>query len=176
MMRIYLSLIGIVLTLISCASGTSMQKYYIEHQDENNFRAIDIPASTIQLKDNASPQAKQAYKTIKKFNVLAFVKDSSNEVEFKEEKQRVKTILKNKKYKELMRIKDKGRNLIVKYEGTEDAIDEVYLFASDKNQGFAVVRVIGDGMKPEYLSILLKNIKSIDSDIDAFKKLGDLLK
>jgi len=166
----------IAISIISCASEASMQKYYIDHQEHKNFRAIDVPASVISLKDNASPEAVAAYNSLKKFNVLAFVKDESNAAAFKAEQLKVKTILKDKKYNELLRIKDKGRNIIVKYEGTEELIDEVYLYASDKDMGFALVRVLGNKMKPEHLSLLLKSIKTFDKESDALEQLGMLLK
>ena len=167
-------MLTLVITIFSCASEASMQKYYIDHQDQKSFRAIDIPASVITIKDDASPDAKAAFKSLKKLNVLAFVKNESNVIEFNKEQQNVKTILKDKRYNELMRIKDKGMNLVIKYEGTDDAIDEVYIYASDKDKGFAVVRMLGENMKPEHLAVLMKSIKDIDND--SFKDFGSLIK
>ncbi len=173
---IYVGLLSLVITIFSCASEASMQKYYIDHQNDKSFRAIDIPASIISLKEDASPEAKKAFESLKKFNILAFIKDDVNIAEFKAEQLKVKKILKDNKYQELMRIKDKGRNLIIKYEGTEDAIDEVYLYAADKAQGFALVRVLGDNMKPEHVGLIMKSIKDIDKDSDALKQLSGMIK
>ena len=84
--------------LISCASAPSLQKYYIDSQDNKNFISLDVPASIINLKENVSPEVEGALSSLKKFNILAFKKDDTNGTEFKVEEEKVKAILKNPKF------------------------------------------------------------------------------
>jgi hypothetical protein len=164
----------LAVAMYSCASGPSLQKYYIDKQEDENFIAIDLPASIISLKDNVAPEVQEALSSLKKLNVLAFKKTKNNASAYKLEEQKVKTILNNDSFIELMRIKDKGRNIILKYEGNDDTIDEVIVYASDKNQGFALVRVLGENMEPAKIMSLVKNIQDINSD--GLKQLKGFLK
>lgn len=163
-----------VMLLTSCADQHSLQKYYVDNQDNADFISIDIPASVITLKDNVSAEDQEALKSLKKMNILAFKKNDTNGAEFLSEENKVKSILKNDKYIELMKFKDKGRNVVVKYEGDDNEIDEVVVFASDKEKGFALVRVLGDNMQPAKIANLAKNIADIDAD--GLKQFEGLLK
>lgn len=164
----------LMMILASCADQHSLQKYYVDNQDNADFISIDIPASVITLKENVSAEDQEALKSLKKMNILAFKKNDTNGAEFLSEENKVKSILKNDKYKELMKFKDKGRNVVVKYEGDNNEIDEVVVFASDKEKGFALVRVLGDNMQPAKIASLAKNIADIDAD--GLKQFEGLLK
>ena len=107
----YIVILAIAVTSASCGSEASLQKYYIDNQDNKNFLSIDIPASIISLKDDVSPEAVEAYKSLKKMNVLAFKKNETNGAEYEIEKKKLKSILKNDSFIELMRMNDKGRNV-----------------------------------------------------------------
>ncbi len=171
-----LSISIITLLFVSCASSPSLQKYYIDNQDDKNFVSLDLPASLVSLKDDASPEAQQTLASIKKLNVLAFVKDENNEAQYAVENTKVKTIIKDGKYVELLRVKDKGRNIVIKYEGNEDdeTLDELIVYANDKSMGFALVRVLGDKMEPGKILKMVNEIGDIDGD--SFKGLKDLAK
>ncbi len=172
----YIILIAIAIATLSCGSEASLQKYYIDSQENENFISVDVPASIIKLKDDVSPEAKAAYKSLKKMNVLAFTKNDTNLAEYKIENEKVKRILKNDKFKELFRMKDKGRNILVKYEGDDVSMDEVIVYASDKEQGFALVRILGDEMTPEKIMKLGESIKDIDSGNFGLKQLEGFIK
>jgi len=157
---------------ISCGSEASLQKYYIDSQEDKNFISLDVPASVLKLKEGVAQEDKEALESLKKFNILAFKVDDTNKAQYDTEKQKVKAILKNPKFKELMRAKDKGINFIIKYEGDDELIDEVIVYASDKTKGFALVRVLGDKMDPAKIMKLANNIREVDSD--GFKQLEGL--
>ena len=169
-----LGLIALLGIMVSCASGPSLQKYYIDNEGDKNFRQFDIPASVLTLKTDVSPEAKEALASLKKLNILAFIKDDTNEKAYQAEDQNVKAILKNNKFKELVRINDKGRNIIVKYEGDDDTMDEVIIYAKDKSLGFALVRVLGEKMDPAKFMQLANSIGEVDGD--GLKQLEGLFK
>ena len=171
-----LSISIVMLLFASCGSSPSLQKYYIDNQDDDNFISLDLPASLVSLKDDASAEAQSTLASIKKLNVLAFVKNKANEAQYALEKAKVKAIIKDNKYVELIRFKDKGRDVIVKYEGSEEdnSIDELVVYGNDKSQGFALVRVLGDKMEPGKILKMMNEIGDIDGD--GFKGLKDLAK
>tara|TARA_R110002073_G_scaffold72537_1_gene177330 strand:- start:327216 stop:327761 length:546 start_codon:yes stop_codon:yes gene_type:complete len=172
----YLVIVVLAIVSVSCSSEASLQKYYIDSQEDKNFLSIDIPASIISLKDEVSPEAAEAYKSLRKMNLLAFKKNEVNEAEFLIEKKKVSAILKNNKFKELMRMKDKGRDIVIKYEGDDESMDEVIVYASDKTQGFALVRILGDNMKPEKIMKLIGDVQDIDGGSSMVKQLQGFIK
>ena len=87
---------------MACNNQPSIQEYYVEKQQNDNFIALDLPASLLKLDENASKETKETLNTIKKLNVLAFKVTEANKKDFDGEYAQVKTILKGKKYNELI--------------------------------------------------------------------------
>ena len=173
----YISLILLVFTLlVSCDKEQSIQQFYVDSEENQNYLMLDIPTSIISLPADATPKAKQAYESIDKVNLLAFKINDTNKMDFQTEKAKVKKILKNPEYIELMRMNSNGRNIVAKYIGDENSVEEMILFASDKTQGFALARVLGDDMKPENMIALLNNIKDINKDSEVFGQLEKFFK
>ena len=87
-----------------------------------------------------------------------------NEAEYKAELAKVQSILKDDRYEELFRGGNStdGR-IVVKYIGTDTTIDELILFGSANNKGFAIVRVLGDNMEPAKIMKLGNVIKDATS-------------
>jgi len=167
--------IAVALLTIACDTNPSLQKYYVDSKENSEFISIDLPSSILQLKDTeVSDDIKNTLETIKKVNFLALQLNETNKELFTSEKQKVKDILKNPKYKQLMRMNMGNGNVSVNYLGAEDAIDEVIIFGSDNKKGFAVVRVIGENMNPANILKLTQELK-MDGDSDQLKQLGGLL-
>ena len=103
---------------------------------------------------------------------MGYKYDESNEAEYNAELAKVKTILKSKKYSDLMEFNDKSAKISVKYLGDGDESDEFIVFASSKDMGFGIVRILGDKMSPEKMITLADAMKN--SDIDE-SQLGDLM-
>jgi len=162
------------IVFMACNKQPSIQEYYVEKQQNDNFIAIDLPASLLKLDENASEETKETLATIKKLNVLAFKINDGNKMDFDSEYAQVKAILKGKQYNELMRMKHENINIIINYEGDEEAVDEFILFASDKDQGFALARVLGDKMQPEKMIKMANDFKNIEKDDAAFAQLAEI--
>ena len=158
----------------ACNKQPSIQEYYVEKQENNNFIAIDLPASLIKLGDEASQETKETLATIKKLNVIAFQINEDNKNDYDAEFAQIKAILKGNQYNELMRMKHENINIIINYEGSEDAVDEFILFASDKEKGFALARVLGDKMQPDKIIKMAEDFQNIDHDDAAFSQLTEL--
>ncbi len=153
-----------VMVLSSCNKEETLQEYFINSQENENFMSIDIPSSIISLKDDVPEETREAFNSLKKLNILAFKKDEKNKEAYKTEKRKIENILKSNDFNELIRIKHKNAHIMVKYLGDDDRIDEFIIYGSDDQRGFAVARVIGKDMEPDKIIKMIKNIDKIDED------------
>lgn len=166
--------IFLLIGMSSCDSSQSLQEYIVEKQQDNSFISIDIPSSILTLKDeNTSDETLKAIKSIKKFNFLGMQLSEENKDAYIIEKQHIKDIISNKKFKEIFRVKTGNSEVTVKYLGEEDNIDEVVFFGADSEKGLALVRVTGDNMNPAEMVQLLNKI-NIDKDSNEFKSLSSI--
>ena len=170
---VYTVILSFLMT--SCDSKKSLQEYYVEKQSNDNFIALDLPASLINLNENVSEESQKTIKTLKKLNILAFKLDDDNKDEFTRESKEIKEVLSNKKFNDLMRGKHENISFAIKYLGEEDKIDEIVLFASESSKGFIIARILGDGMQPAQIIKLMKDVEKFDTDNPAFSQIGDLL-
>ncbi len=168
-----IAILGLVM-FTACNNQKTIQEYYVEKQESNDFIAIDLPASIVDVSENASEETKATMKTIKKLNVLAFKLDENNKAEYEKEQAAVKQILKSDQYNELMRMKHEGMNIVINYQGSDEAVDEFILFASDENKGFALARILGDKMEPAKIMKMAEDMKNLDADGSALAELGDM--
>jgi len=94
----------LITTLASCNQGLTLQTYYVDNELKPGFTSLDIPTSFLELdEDDLTAEQLEAYESIDKLNMLAFVVDENNKEQFETEVTHVKTILKDPKYEELMR-------------------------------------------------------------------------
>lgn len=154
-----------VVTLASCNSGTTLQSYFVDNQESRNFISQDVPLSMIKLdKTNFTEDQKEAYNSVSKLNFLGYKTSETDTETFKTELAKVKTILNDNKYKDLMEFSDKGNKVVVKYIGTENEADEVIILGSSKELGFAIVRVLGSDMSPDKMVTLVSAMQSANVD------------
>lgn len=171
-----LLLIG-VLILSSCSSQQSLQEYYIDNTENRNFLAFDIPTSILNLDAVELDQEQQiAYESLKKLNILAFKKTADNEASYKQEKVKVKAILANDDYQELMKMNTGFGSASIQFKGADDAIDEVIIFGDNKDKGFALVRVLGKDMNPAHFAQLLQALEKSDFNGEGLGDLGEFFK
>ena len=75
-----------------------------------------------------------------------------------------------------MRMKHEGVNVMIKFQGSDEAIDEFILFAADQEKGFALARVLGDKMEPAKIMKMMNDIKNVDAEGTALTQLEDMFK
>ncbi|MEM1339262.1 MAG: DUF4252 domain-containing protein [Bacteroidota bacterium] len=167
----------LVVLLASCASQQSLQEYYVDNQENPNFISLDIPASILKMEEVELTEVQQeAVESLRKFNLLAFKKTSENEAEYQLEKAKVKQILKGDDFIELMKINSTYGKGVIKYLGEDDAIDEVIIYGDSKEQGFALVRVLGKNMNPAQIIQLMQAIQKSDYNGEGLGEIGKFLK
>jgi trehalose-6-phosphatase len=62
----------------------------------------------------------------------------------------------------------------LKYLGEEDAIDEIIVFASDDEKGFALFRLLGKKMEPAKMMKLMTAIEKRDLDVSKLESIGNI--
>ncbi len=167
----------ILLLLVSCNSSMSLQEYYVNKSENSNFISLDVPASILNLQDTElSDSQREALESLRKLNVLAFKINDTNLAEYEAEKATVNSILEGEQFVELMKLKSQYGRGVIKYIGEEDAIDEVIIYGSSDDKGFAIIRVLGNDMNPAHLIKLVEVIQTADYDAEALGEIGEFLK
>ena len=163
--------------LFSCSNKPTLQKYFVDNMEDKNFIAIDISPSILNLeKVPLSVSEEKALETFDKMNVIAFKNDSLSNTKFKEEDLKIKAILKEETYQELMKFGSGAQAASVYYVGEDDNIDEFVVYAKNTKSGFALVRVLGDNMNPSDIFTLIEVLKKSKIDIEQLKPLEAILK
>jgi len=165
------------LFLLSCNSEPSLQKYFVENSEKKEFISFDISSSIVNIdKTRLTAEQKKALESFDKMNILAYKLDKNNEAQYNTESQKVSQILKGKEYQELMKIGSGKDGASVSYVGSDDNINEFVLFAKRKENGFAVVRILGNNMNPNNIMTMLSVIKSANVDMAQLAPLQGLIK
>jgi hypothetical protein len=177
-MRISLYLAVLVsLFLIGCNKEPTLQKYFVEKSAEKGFVAVDISPSIINMdKTKLTAEQKTALESFDKMNVLIFKLDDKNKSEYDAESQKVTQLLKGKEYQELMKVGSGKDAASISFVGDEDKIDEFVLFAKKRDNGFAVVRVLGNDMNPTNIMNMISLLQKSDLDMEQLKPLQGLIK
>ena len=167
----------VLATLISCDSKPSLQKYFVENTDNKNFIALDVSPSILNVdKTKLSAAQTEALNSFDKMNILAFKANATNKTEFETERAKVKAILKDPKYQELMKFGSGKEGASISYVGSDDNIEEFVVFANRKEMGFAVIRVLGKDMNPNNIMTLMSVLKESKIDMEQLKPLQQLIK
>ena len=171
-----LAVLGLVI-LISCNSEPSLQKYFVENTENKDFIALDVSPDILNVdKAKLSAEQTEALNSFDKMNILAFKANDKNQVQFEAERAKLKAILKNPKYQELMKVGSGKDGASVSFVGTDDNIEEFIIFANRKENGFAVVRVLGKDMNPNSIITLMSVLKESKIDMEQLKPLQQLVK
>lgn len=168
-------ILSIISIFISCDKQKTIQTYIVENQDKPGFMSVDLPMSLIQLNREKVPNdVKDAYKSIKKVNVLGLPYLNNNK-EYEIEKEALSLILNNSTlYKKLMKMDMGGMRASVYYNGNANDINEVIVFGYSKKIGVGVARVIGKSMNPSKI-IQMANYLKIDPGQFGFQQFVQVL-
>ncbi len=165
------------LFLVSCNSEPTLQKYFVENTENKNFIALDVSPNVLNVdKTKLSIAQSDALKSFDKMNVLAFKLNDKNKAEFEIERAKVNLILKDKKYQQLMKFGSGKEGASVSFVGTDEHIEEFVFFANKKENGFAVVRILGKDMNPTSVMTMMSVLQQSNVDLEQLKPLQQLMK
>ena len=163
--------------LLSCNSEPSLQKYFVEKSEDKDFVALDVSPNIINVdKSKLTPEQKTALESFDKMNILAFKLDDKNKAQYEAESKKLSQILKGKEYQELMKVGSGKDGASVSFVGDDEHINEFVLYANKKENGFAVVRVLGKDMNPTTIMNMVSILKESNLDLEQLKPLQELMK
>ena len=124
-----------------------------------------------------SQTERAALASFEKMNILAFKTDSTNSTGYDQEIKEVKAILKDDSYQQLMKAGSGNNGAAIYFVGDDDEhIKEFVILAGKKENGFAVVRVLGNDMNSTHIINMLSLLQKSDVDLDQLKPLQQLMK
>ena len=166
-----------ILLLVGCNSEPLLQKYFVENSENKDFIAVDVSPSILNVDASklTADQAK-ALRSFDKMNILAFKRNDKNQAQFEAERSKVNTILKDKKYQQLMKFGSGKDGASVSYVGDDEHINEFVVYANKKENGFAVVRVLGKDMNPTTIMNMISILKESNLDLEQLKPLQEMMK
>lgn len=174
-LNVFTSALLVLLTLVSCNSEPSLQKYFVQNTDNKDFIALDISPTILNIeKSKLTVEQTEALNSFDKMNILAFKANDKNQAQFETERTKVKAILKNPKYQKLMSFGSGRDGASISYVGTDENIEEFVVFANKKESGFAIVRVLGKNMNPNSIMTLMSVLKESKIDMEQLKPLMEL--
>ncbi|MCA6422324.1 MAG: DUF4252 domain-containing protein [Flavobacterium sp.] len=165
------------LLLLSCDSKPTLQKYFVANLENKDFVALDISTTILNVdKTKLSAEQKLALESFDKMNVLVFKLDENNLAQYEVESQKITQILKDKSYQQLMKVGSGKDGATISFVGDEDNINEFVVFGKSKDNGFAVVRILGNDMNPNNIMTMLSVLKESKIDMEQLAPLKDLIK
>lgn len=165
------------LFLASCNSEPTLQKYFVENTENKDFIAMDVSSSILNLNEaKLSAAQKEALQSFEKMNILAFKLNETNKAQFEAERAKVNLLLKDEKYQQLMKFGSGKEGASVSFVGSDEHIEEFVLFANKKENGFAVVRILGKDMNPTHIMNMISVLQQSNIDLEQLKPLQQLIK
>ena len=177
-MKKLLLLVSCMIMLYSCEDKPTLQKYFVKNTESPKFIALDLASNIIKTDKVAlSETEKAALESFEKMNILAFRADSINTSEYDKEIKEVKAILKDESYQQLMKAGSGNDGAAIYFVGNDDEhIEEFVVLAGKKENGFAVVRVLGNDMNPTHIMNMLSLLQKSQVDMEQLKPLQQLMK
>jgi len=118
----------------------------------------------------------KALQSFDKMNILAFKRNDKNQAQFEAERSKVNAILKDEKYQQLMKFGSGKDGASVSFVGDDEHINEFVVYANKKENGFAVVRVLGKDMNPTSIMNMISILKESNLDLEQLKPLQEMMK
>jgi len=139
--------------------------------------ALDVSPSILNVDASKLTSAQRnALASFEKMNILAFKLNDKNKTQFEIERSKVTAILKDEQYQQLMKFGSGKEGASVSFVGDDEHIQEFVLYANKKENGFAIVRILGKDMNPTAIVTMLSVLKNSKIDLEQLKPLQELLK
>ena len=164
-----------IIFVSSCETKPTLQKYFVKNTESADFVAVDIAPSVINIdKAKLTLDEKAALASFDKMNILAYKTDSTHIEKYDQEIKEVKLLLKNQNYQQLMKVGSGSDGAVIYFLGDATRIDEFVVLANKKENGFAVIRVLGNDMNATNIVSLMSVLQKSNINIDQLKPLQEL--
>ena len=177
MRLIYKTAFFLGLLLVSCNSEPSLQKYFVESTENKDFTVVDLSTNILNVdKTKLSVAQTAAIESFDKINILTFKATDTNKAQFETERAKLEVLLQDKQYQQLMKFSSGTQGASISFVGTDENIEEFIVYANRKENGFAVIRILGKDMNPTNLVNMIGVLQKADIDMEQFKPLQELIK
>ena len=165
-----------IFTVTSCSSDKkSLQEYYVDNQENNDFVLVDVPASLISGSSAfLTKEQNEVLETIRKINIMAYPIKDATSINYQGEKTKLMDILAGDDYEELMKANSDEGSIRLYFKGEEEAIDEVIFFGAEDSKGFILARLLGDDMNISNMMKLAQSMETSDIDVSQFEGIMDI--
>jgi hypothetical protein len=170
-------IVSTLLLLFGCSSKPTLQKYFVENTESSDFVVIDLTPKMLKIDETKlNATQKEALASFEKINVLAFKINDKNKSQYDAERAKVKAILKDPQYEQLMKFGSGNQGAQISVLGEGEHINEIVIFGNKNENGFAVARVLGKDMNPNAIIEMMGLLKEGNISLDQLKPLQDLMK
>lgn len=153
-----------------------MERYFVSKSDDKDYVVLDLSPGILNAdKSKLTTEQRDALGSFDKLNILAFRLTDKNRSQFQKEVNMVSSILKDEKYEQLMKFGHGQEGVTVKCVGDNEHINEFVLFANRKENGFAIVRVLGEDMNPRTIINLITVLRTSDLDWEQLKPIQNIM-
>ncbi|MBN97022.1 MAG: hypothetical protein CMC56_03800 [Flavobacteriaceae bacterium] len=156
----------ICLLLLACNSESTLQSYFVDHQESAAFISVDLPISFLKIDSKEINQSQtNAIESIDKLNMLGYSIKSGQKEVYSAEVAVLTKLLQDEKYNELISFgNSKEGRVRIYYIGDDSSIDEFVVFTTSIDIGFAVIRVLGNEMNLSEIMQLGPIIDKLDTE------------
>ena len=156
----------ICLLLLACNSKSTLESYFVDHQESAAFISLDLPITFLKIDSKEINQSQtNAIESIDKLNMLGYSIKSGQKEVYSAEVTVLKKLLQDEKYNELISFgNSKEGRVRIYYIGEGSSIDEFVVFTTSIDIGFAVIRVLGNEMNLSEIMQLGPIIDKLDTE------------
>ena len=176
MKRFFLAVLGLVVFMFSCQPSMTLQRYFLESQENADFTLIEIPASLLSASlEDLTPEQKTIFSSLRKVSVLMY-RNSEKKEFITSQQSLINSFLKSDGFEALVSARMKGEaQASILIRGEVDQIDEAVFFGFAEGEGFVLARILGEQMNPAAFLQLADSLEESDFQFLSDSVLKDIL-
>lgn len=170
-----ISFLAIALAFTACEKKMTIQRYFVEHTDQEGFMTVSIPSSVLQLKDTSDVKMRETLKNFGKLNILVYRDSEESGTTRQEESAIISSCFENQEFKDLMVISSGEANIDLKFLGDSENVKEIVGFV-DHPSALVLVRVVGKNLQTKEVAQIMNKVDFNSSDLSRFANFMPELK
>jgi len=176
MKRFFLAVLGLAVFMFSCQPSMTLQRYFLESQENADFTLIEIPASLLSASlEDLTPEQKTTFSSLRKVSVLMY-RNAAEKAFIASQQSLINNFLKSDGFEALVSARMKGEaQASILIRGAVDQIDEAVFFGFAEGEGFVLARILGEQMNPAAFIQLADSLEESDFQFLSDSVLKDIL-
>jgi hypothetical protein len=176
MKQFTLLFLAVVTMVMSCQSSMTLQRYFLESQENTDFTLIEIPASLLVASlEDLTPEQMATFSSLRKVSVLMY-RNAAEKTFIASQQSLINNFLKSDGFEALVSARMKGEaQASILIRGAVDQIDEAVFFGFAEGEGFVLARILGEQMNPAAFIQLADSLEESDFQFLSDSVLKDIL-